>query len=72
VLVDNYPDLIIRSCVIDEQKSSFKCIEPELVKNKYFLEQLQNNRGRFIAPIYAAKQELTFLHKMTNILNENN
>ena len=72
VLVDNYPNLIIRSWDIAKQQSSFECIEPEMIKNRYFLAQLQSNRGRLNSPIINATGELAYLQKIKVILNELN
>ena len=72
LLVDNYPNLIIRSWDIVKQQSSFECIEAEMIKNRYFLAQLQSNRGRLNSPIIHATRELGYLHKMKVILNKLN
>lgn len=70
VLVDNFPHLIVRDWVIPDQKSIFTCNVEAMRENRYFLAQLQSNRGRLTAPIYAAEREVEALSMIRDILRE--
>ncbi len=61
VLVDDYPNLIIRNWNNEEQRSEFECQFRPMKTNRFFLAQLQSNHGRMGAPIEIASDELEIL-----------
>ncbi len=61
VLVDDYPNLIIRNWNNEEQRSEFECQFHPMKANRFFLAQLQSNHGRMSAPIEIASNELEIL-----------
>jgi hypothetical protein len=70
VLVDEFPNLIVRSWNTELQDSEFDCSTKEMNGNKKFLAQLQSNRGRMGGPIYRAQIELEALINIRNKLLE--
>jgi hypothetical protein len=61
VLVDEFPNLVIRKWKTELQKSEFDCRTADMNLDKKFLAQLQSNRGRMNSPVSFAKIELDAL-----------
>ncbi len=68
VLVDNYPTLIIRNWNAERQRSDLDCRVEAMRENKFFLAQLQSNKGRWGSPLQAAKKELEVLERIRDYL----
>lgn len=68
VLVDKYPTLIIRNWNPERQLSDLECRIEAMRENKFFLAQLQSNKGRWGAPLTAAKEELQALERIRDYL----
>ena len=61
VLVDEFPNLVIRKWNTELQNSEFDCRTADMNRNKKFLAQLQSNRGRMNSPVNFAQIELDAL-----------
>ena len=61
VLVDEFPNLVIRKRNSELQNSEFDCRTADMNRNKKFLAQLQSNRGRMNSPVNFAQIELDAL-----------
>lgn len=61
VLIDEFPNLVIRNWNASAQDSEFDCLSEEMSLNKKFLAQLQSNRGRMSGPVIRAQRELDAL-----------
>ncbi|HSR59695.1 MAG TPA: DUF6090 family protein [Robiginitalea sp.] len=68
VLVDKYPALIIRNWNPERQRSDLDCRVEAMRENKFFLAQLQSNKGRWGSPLQAAKKELQALERIRDYL----
>ena len=68
VLVDKYPTLIIRNWNPERQLSDLDCRIEAMREDKFFLAQLQSNKGRWGAPLAAAKEELQALERIREYL----
>ncbi|MBC2840096.1 DUF6090 family protein [Robiginitalea sp. SC105] len=70
VLVDEFPNLVIRNWNADSQDSDFDCLSEKMNLNKKFMAQLQSNRGRMGAPVIRAQRELEALLGIQKTLRE--
>ncbi len=68
VLVDKYPTLIIRNWNPERQRSDLDCRVEAMREDKFFLAQLQSNKGRWGSPLQAAKKELEVLERIRDYL----
>jgi len=70
VLVDEFPNLVIRNWNAKAHDSEFDCLSEEMHLSKKFLAQLQSNRGRMSGPVIRAQRELDALHGILKTLDD--
>ena len=72
VLVDLYPDLIIRKWDREIQWSTFECDDEAMKKNRFFLSHLQSNNGRTAEMVRLADTIIKMLEDINEIIKKEN